>query len=53
MNNKEWIDLLSEAFDVSRTTARDMLHSLCVLKKYDNFKRQFDPLPKRKENENE
>lgn len=53
MNNKEWIGLLSEAFDVSRTTARDMLHSLCVLKKYDNFKRRFNPLPKERRKKNE
>ncbi len=41
MSNKEWIDFLVEQFDVSRSTARDMLHSLMVLKTYDNYKRDY------------
>lgn len=45
MTNQEWIDLLSKEFDVSRTSARDMLHALMTIKRYDNFKREFDPLP--------
>jgi hypothetical protein len=45
MTNQEWIDLLSKEFNVSRTSARDMLHALMTIKKYDNFKRIFDPLP--------
>jgi len=45
MTNKEWIDLLSKEFNVSRTSARDMLHALMTIKRYDNFKRSFDPLP--------
>ena len=28
-----------------RTSARDMLHALMTIKRYDNFKRTFDPLP--------
>ena len=46
MTNREWIDLLSKEFSVSRTSARDMLHALMTIKRYDNFKRGFDPLPK-------
>ena len=45
MTNREWIDLLSKEFTVSRTSARDMLHALMMIKRYDNFKRVFDPLP--------
>lgn len=45
MTNREWIDLLSKEFAVSRTSARDMLHALMTIKRYDNFKRMFDPLP--------
>lgn len=52
MTNKEWIDLLSKEFSVSRTSARDMLHAIMNIKRYDNFKRMFDPLPdKKKEGE--
>lgn len=46
MTNQEWIDLLSKEFAVSRTSARDMLHALMTIKRYDNFKRTFDPLLK-------
>lgn len=45
MTNQEWIDLLSKEFSVSRTSARDMLHALMTIKRYDNFKRVCDPLP--------
>ena len=45
MTNKEWINLLSKEFAVSRTSARDMLHAIMNIKRYDNFKRTFDPLP--------
>ena len=41
MSNKEWIDFLSEQFDVSRTSAREMLHGLMKWKAEDNFKKQF------------
>ena len=52
MTNREWIDLLSKEFTVSRTSARDMLHAMMTIKRYDNFKRVFDPLPdKKKEGE--
>jgi hypothetical protein len=51
MTNREWIDLLSKEFNVSRTSARNMLHALMVIKKQDNFKRMYNPLP-RKNQEN-
>ena len=41
MSNKQWIDLLSEQFNVSRTTAKEMLHVMMKIKKEDNFKKQF------------
>jgi hypothetical protein len=47
MTNREWIDLLSKEFAVSRTSARDMLHALMTIKRYDNFKRVFDPLSRK------
>ena len=31
MTNREWIDLLSKEFAVSRTSARDMLHALMTI----------------------
>ena len=43
MSNQEWLDLLSKEFDVSRTSARDMLHALMNIKKADDFKRRFNP----------
>jgi predicted RNA-binding Zn-ribbon protein involved in translation (DUF1610 family) len=48
MTNREWIDLLSKEFSVSRASARDMLHAIMLIKKHDNFKRAFDPLPNKK-----
>ena len=41
MSNKKWIDFLCEQFDISRTSARDMLHVMMSIKKEDNFKKQF------------
>lgn len=41
MTNKEWIDFLAQQFDVSRTTARNMLHGLMKMKKYDNINKMF------------
>lgn len=40
MTNKEWIDLLSKEFNVSRTSAKDMLHQIMIIKCYDNLKKQ-------------
>lgn len=41
MSNKEWVDFLSEQFNVSRTSAREMLHGLMKWKAEDNFKKQY------------
>lgn len=46
MSNKDWIDFLCEQFDISRTSARDMLHEMMKCKKEDNFKRIFNPMQK-------
>lgn len=40
MNNKEWVDFLTKQFDVSRSTAKDMLHAMMKIKKKDNLKKQ-------------
>lgn len=42
LTNPEWIDFLSEQFDISRTSAKEMLHAMMSVKKEDNFKKQFD-----------
>lgn len=39
--NSEWIDFLTEQFDISRTSAKEMLHVMMSVKKEDNFKKQF------------
>lgn len=41
LTNHEWIDFLSEQFDISRTSAKEMLHAMMSVKKEDNFKKQF------------
>lgn len=41
LSNREWIDFLVEQFDVSRTTAKSMLHAMMQEKREDNFKKQF------------
>ena len=41
ITNTEWIDLLSEQFDISRTSAKEMLHAMMSVKRADNFKKQF------------
>ena len=41
MTNSEWIDFLVEQFDISRTSAKEMLHVMMSVKKEDNFKKQF------------
>lgn len=40
LTNSEWIDFLSEQFDISRTSAREMLHVMMSVKKEDNFKKK-------------
>ena len=39
--NPEWIDFLTEQFDISRTSAKEMLHAMMSVKKEDNIKKQF------------
>ena len=41
LTNSEWIDFLSKQFDISRTSAKEMLHVMMLVKREDNFKRQF------------
>lgn len=41
LTNSEWIDFLSEQFDISRTSAKEMLHTMMSVKREDNFKKQF------------
>lgn len=41
LTNPEWIGFLSEQFDISRTSAKEMLHAMMSVKKEDNFKKQF------------
>ena len=41
LTNKEWIDFLSKQFEISRTSAKEMLHVMMSVKKEDNFKKQF------------
>lgn len=41
LTNSEWIDFLSEQFDISRTSAKEILHVMMLVKKEDNFKKQF------------
>lgn len=41
MTNSEWIEFLSKQFDISRTSAKEMLHGMMSVKKEDNFKKQF------------
>lgn len=50
MSNNEWIDFLVSQFDVSRTSAKEMLHGMMRWKKEDNFKKQFNG---RRQDENE
>lgn len=41
LTNSEWIDFLSEQFDISRTSSKEMLHVMMSVKREDNFKKQF------------
>lgn len=41
LTNHEWIDFLTKQFDISRTSAKEMLHAMMSVKKEDNFKKQF------------
>lgn len=42
LTNSEWIDFLSKQFDISRTSAREMLHVMMLVKREDTFKKQFN-----------
>lgn len=42
MTNRQWVDFLSEQFDISRTSAKEMLHGMMWMKKEDNFKKMFN-----------
>ena len=50
MTNREWIDFLTEQFDISRTSAKEMLHAMMSVKKEDNFKKQFSGRKRGEEN---
>ena len=41
LTNSEWIDFLTWQFNISRTSAKEMLHAMMSVKKEDNFKKQF------------
>lgn len=41
LTNAEWVDLLSEQFNISSTSAKEMLHVMMSVKKEDNFKKLF------------
>lgn len=41
LTNSEWIDFLCEQFEISRTSAKEMIHVMMSVKREDNFKKQF------------
>lgn len=41
MTNRQWVDFLSAQFDISRTSAKEMLHGMMRWAKEDNFKKMF------------
>lgn len=41
LTNKEWISFLAAQFNISRTSAKEMLHVMMSVKKEDNFKKMF------------
>ena len=41
LTNSEWIDFLCEQFEISRTSAKEMLYVMMSIKREDNFKKQF------------
>ena len=42
LTNREWVDFLVKQFDISRTSAKEMLHGMMQIKKEDNFKKEFN-----------
>ena len=47
LSNREWKEFLSRQFDISKTSAKEMLHGMMRWKKEDNFKRIFNPIRER------
>ena len=41
LTNAEWKDFLCEQFEISRTSAKEMLHAMMSVKREDNLKKQF------------
>jgi len=41
LTNSEWIDFLCEQFEISRTSAKEILYVMMSIKREDNFKKQF------------
>lgn len=41
LTNHEMIDFLCKQFEISRTSAKEMLHVMMCVKREDNFKKQF------------
>lgn len=39
MTNQEWIDLLSKEWNISRSSAKEMLHQMFKVKEIDNIKK--------------
>lgn len=39
--NREWMELLSKEWNVSNTTAKEMVHVMHKLKEQDNLKRSL------------
>ena len=52
LSNKEMIDFLVKQFDISRTSAKDMLHVMMSVKREDNFKKLFNKCRKEAQYEN-
>lgn len=42
LSNKEMIDFLVKQFDISRSSAKDMLHVMMSVKREDNLKKRFN-----------
>jgi len=41
LSNHDWIEFLSQQFDVNKTTAREMIHKLMIIKSVDNIKNEL------------
>lgn len=41
MTNSDWKELLAEHWNISKTSAKEMLHGMYQMKAEDNFKKQF------------